>query len=183
LLREWVLGFLNLSRGTVVDIDALAAALQSGHLNGAGIDVYPKEPRVKGAAFETPLQGLKNVILTPHIGGSTQEAQRNIGLDASYKLINYLDKGITVGCHTVPQLNLPGHQNTHRILHIHENVPGVLANITGILAELNINIVGQYLNTNEKIGYVVVDVDSSASEKALQGLKQIAHTIWARVLY
>ncbi len=174
---------LNLSRGTVVDIDALATALEGGHLNGAGIDVYPKEPRVKGATFETPLQGLKNVILTPHIGGSTQEAQYNIGLDAAYKLINYLDKGITVGCHTVPELNLPIHRNTHRILHIHENVPGVLANITSILAELNINIVGQYLSTNDKIGYVVVDVDSSASQKALNGLKQVAHTIRARVLY
>ncbi len=175
---------LNLSRGTVVEIEPLAKALQDGFLQGAAIDVYPKEPRAKGATFTTPLQGLKNVILTPHIGGSTQEAQYNIGKDAATKLINYIDRGVTVGSHTVPDLNLPMKKNTHRILHIHENKPGILSAINTVLSNSNVNIVGQYLKTNEKIGYVVLDMERSAiSDQLLAELKQVKHTIKARVLY
>lgn len=174
---------LNLSRGTVVDIEALREALVSGRLLGTAIDVFPKEPKSKGETFETPLQGLNNVILTPHIGGSTQEAQENIGVDAAQKLINYLDKGATVNCHTVPEINLPTNRQTHRILHIHKNVPGILSAINATIAELNINIVGQYLKTNEKIGYVVFDVDKDVSDKAFEKLRNIEHTIKARVLY
>ncbi len=174
---------LNLSRGNVVDIDALRDALVSGHLSGAAVDVYPQEPKSKGDAFYTPLQKLPNVILTPHIGGSTLEAQYNIGIDAATKLINYLDKGSTVGNHTIPELNLVANKNAHRILHIHKNVPGVLAAINNCLSDLNVNIVGQHLNTNPDIGYVVLDVDKASSAITLADLKKIDHTIKARVLY
>lgn len=175
--------FLNLSRGTVVDINALAEARKSGHLAGVAVDVYPLEPKSKDEAFESPLQGLDNTIITPHIGGSTQEAQENIGLDAASKLINYLDKGSTVGSHSIPDLNLPSQKDTHRILHIHKNVPGVLSQINSVLSEAGVNILGQFLKTDESIGYVVLDVDSAASETALEKVKQIKETIRARVLY
>ncbi len=174
---------INLSRGNVVDIDALKHALESGHLAGAGVDVFPKEPREKGDLFTTPLQGVSNTILTPHIGGATQEAQENIGRDAAYKLINYLDKGVTVGSHTVPQLNLPLHSNAHRILHVHKNMPGILAQVNGVMEKANVNIVAQHLATNDKVGYVVFDVDQKTSEEVLKKLKKIKYTIRARVLY
>lgn len=174
---------LNYARGEVVDLKALAAALQEGQLSGAAIDVYPWEPEKNGDRFETPLQGLSNVILTPHIGGSTEEAQQNIGEDVSIKLFQYLERGITNGSHTVPAIGLPPVENAHRILHIHHNVPGVLSAINTALSKNNINIVGQYLKTNDAIGYVVLDVDKKLSKKAVELLKLVKATIKVRILY
>jgi D-3-phosphoglycerate dehydrogenase len=174
---------INYARGHVVDLPALAEAIQSGRMSGAAVDVFPQEPEKNGDHFETPLQGLPNVLLTPHIGGSTQEAQQNIGEDVSNKLLNYLEKGITFGSHTVPALSLPPQEGAHRILHIHKNVPGVLSQINGQLSNHNINIVGQYLKTNEEIGYVVVDVDKQLSKQAAQLLREVPHTIKVRLLY
>ena len=174
---------INLSRGSVVDIDALKTALDEKYLAGAAVDVFPLEPKKDGELFESALQGLDNVILTPHIGGSTEEAQMNIGKDAASKLVNYLEKGTTVGSKTIPELSLSPYQNTHRILNIHHNVPGVLTAINSKFSEKGINILGQHLATNEKIGYVVIDVDKSASHQALREIKKIDHTIQSRVLY
>ena len=174
---------INYARGEVVDLQALAKGLQNGDLSGAAIDVYPWEPEKNGDKFETPLQGLSNVILTPHIGGSTEEAQQNIGDDVSAKLFNYLESGITNGSHTVPALSLPMIEGAHRILHIHNNVPGVLSAINSQLANHHINIVGQYLKTNEEIGYVVLDVNKELSSQALDLLKGVKETIKVRMLY
>ncbi len=174
---------INYSRGDVVDLNALKDALQSGQLSGAAIDVFPEEPEKNGAKFETVLQNLPNVILTPHIGGSTEEAQLNIGLDVTSKLLNYLEKGSSVGSHSVPQLNLSLQAKTHRILHIHKNIPGVLGEINSKLSGHGINILGQYLKTNDEIGYVVLDVDTSLSKEALALLKEVKSTIKVRMLY
>ena len=174
---------INYSRGEVIDIIALKAALESGQLGGAAIDVFPIEPEKNGDAFTTPLQGLPNVILTPHIGGSTLEAQGNIGVDVSSKLFNYLEKGISTGSHTVPPLALPPQEGTHRILHIHNNVPGVLSQINATLSKNNINILSQYLKTNDEIGYAVLDLDKHLSKNALALLKQVNNTIKVRMLY
>lgn len=174
---------INYARGEVVDLGVLAKALKEGDLGGAAIDVFPWEPEKNGDRFETPLQGLSNVILTPHIGGSTEEAQQNIGDDVSAKLYNYLEKGITYGSHTVPAISLPPVEGAHRILHIHNNVPGVLSAINTELASHNINIVGQYLKTNDEIGYVVLDVDKKLSKQALELLRDIKETIKVRILY
>ncbi len=174
---------INYARGEVVDLDALAKYLKEGHLGGAAIDVFPWEPEKNGDTFTTPLQGLSNVILTPHIGGSTQEAQQNIGADVSSKLFNYLEKGISYGSHTVPALSLPPQEGTHRILHIHNNVPGVLSEINTQLSKHKINILGQYLKTNENIGYVVLDVDKGLSKNAIELLRQVKATIKVRMLY
>ncbi|MCA6498421.1 MAG: phosphoglycerate dehydrogenase, partial [Chitinophagaceae bacterium] len=174
---------INYARGEVVDLDALATALVQESIGGAAIDVYPFEPEKNGESFECPLQGLPNVLLTPHIGGSTQEAQENIGADVSMKLFQYLERGITAGSHSVPALSLPPVENAHRILHIHKNVPGVLTAINAALSGNHINIVGQYLTTNSLIGYVVLDVDKRLSQKAMGLLKEVKHTIKVRVLY
>lgn len=174
---------INYARGEVVDLDALATALVQESIGGAAIDVYPFEPEKNGESFECPLQGLPNVLLTPHIGGSTQEAQENIGADVSMKLFQYLERGITAGSHSVPSLSLPPVENAHRILHIHKNVPGVLTAINAALSGNQINIVGQYLTTNSQIGYVVLDVDKRLSQKAMGLLKEVKHTIKVRVLY
>lgn len=174
---------INYARGQVVDLAALSKALQQGDLSGAAIDVYPVEPEKNGDKFLSPLQGLSNVILTPHIGGSTEEAQQNIGEDVSNKLFQYLERGITNGSHTVPALSLPPVEKAHRILHIHNNVPGVLSAINTQLSNHNINIVGQYLKTNERIGYVVLDVDKQLSRQALSLLKDVKGTIKVRMLY
>jgi D-3-phosphoglycerate dehydrogenase len=152
-------------------------------LGGAAIDVFPWEPEKNGDTFTTPLQGLSNVLLTPHIGGSTQEAQNNIGDDVSTKLFNYLEKGVSFGSHTVPAISLPPQEGTHRILHIHNNVPGVLSEINTQLSKIKINILGQYLKTNESIGYVVLDVDKNLSKRALELLQQVKETIKVRMLY
>ena len=174
---------INYARGEVVDLDALKTALQNEQLAGAAVDVYPVEPEKNGDKFTTPLQGLSNVILTPHIGGSTEEAQQNIGEDVSTKLFNFLEKGITTGSHTVPALSLPPQEGTHRILHIHNNVPGVLSEINTQLSKHKINIVAQYLKTNDEIGYVVLDVDKSLSKEALELLRNVKQTLKARLLY
>ncbi len=163
---------LNYARGEVVDLEGLAKSLQDGQLSGAAVDVYPWEPEKNGDRFTTPLQGLANVILTPHIGGSTEEAQENIGEDVSNKLFQYLETGTTLGSHTIPPLSLPHQEGTHRILHIHKNVPGVLSEINSTLSSHNINILGQYLKTNEEIGYVVLDIDKKLSNQALELLKK-----------
>jgi D-3-phosphoglycerate dehydrogenase len=174
---------INYARGEVVDIDALAKSLQDGQLSGAAIDVFPWEPEKNGDKFTSPLQGLSNVLLTPHIGGSTQEAQHNIGDDVSAKLFNYLEKGISYGSHTVPALSLPPQEGAHRILHIHNNVPGVLSEINTTLSKNKINILGQYLKTNDTIGYVVLDVDKGLSKNALDLLRKVKETIKVRRLY
>ena len=174
---------INYARGEVVDINALKHTLETEHLGGAAIDVFPVEPENNGDVFKTPLQGLSNVLLTPHVGGSTQEAQNNIGLDVSAKLFNYLEKGISTGSHTVPALALPPQEGAHRILHIHANVPGVMSQINSTLSKNNINILGQYLKTNDEIGYVVLDIDKNISKNALELLRNVKHTIKARMLY
>lgn len=174
---------LNLSRGSVVDIKALKEALDSGRLSGAGIDVYPQEPESKGEPFHSELQNTPNVILTPHIGGSTLEAQYNIGIDVSTKLINLIDNGTTMGSHSLPPLNLPKQNGANRILHIHENKPGILSEINNILSGMDINILGQYLKTNERIGYVVLDIDKQSDDTALEELNKVKHTIKTRILY
>jgi D-3-phosphoglycerate dehydrogenase len=174
---------INYARGEVVDLDALAAAIKAGDIGGAAIDVFPLEPEKNGDAFASPLQGLPNVIITPHIGGSTQEAQENIGVDVSLKLLGFLEKGITYGSHSVPPINLPLLEGAHRILHIHHNVPGVLSEINKTLSDAQINILGQYLATNEKIGYVVLDVNKQLSKSALSLLKEVKETIKVRMLY
>jgi len=174
---------LNYARGEVVDLDGLAKTMQEGVISGAAIDVYPWEPEKNGDRFETPLQHLPNVILTPHIGGSTEEAQENIGVDVSNKLFQYLETGMTIGSHTVPPLSLPLQEGTHRILHIHKNVPGVLSEINTTLSSHNINILGQYLKTNDEIGYVVLDVDKRLSKQALELLREVKQTMKTRLLY
>ena len=185
LLKQFKKGsiLINYARGEVVDISALAKSLQEGHLGGAAIDVFPWEPEKNGDHFATPLQGLSNVILTPHIGGSTEEAQQNIGQDVSHKLFHYLEMGISTGSHSIPELSLPPQEGTHRILHIHKNVPGVLSSINTSLSNHNINILAQYLKTNEEIGYVVLDIDKKISSHAFQLLKQVKDTIKVRLLY
>ena len=174
---------INYARGKVVDIPALRDALINKELGGAAIDVYPVEPEKTGDEFITPLQGLSNVILTPHIGGSTEEAQLNIGEDVSSKLFNFLEKGITTGSHTTPALSLPPQEGTHRILHVHNNVPGVLSEINTQLSSHKINILGQYLKTNDDIGYVVLDVSKNISKDAVELLKKVKETIKVRLLY
>jgi D-3-phosphoglycerate dehydrogenase len=174
---------LNYARGEVVDLDGLAKAIQEGQISGAAIDVYPWEPEKNGDRFESPLQNLPNVILTPHIGGSTEEAQENIGEDVSNKLFQYLETGTTLGSHTIPPLSLSHQEGTHRILHIHKNVPGVLSEINSTLSSHNINILGQYLKTNDEIGYVVLDIDKKLSNQALQLLKEVKQTLKTRLLY
>ena len=174
---------INYARGEVVDLDALQMSLKNEQLSGAAIDVYPWEPEKNGDKFQTPLQNIPNVILTPHIGGSTEEAQQNIGEDVSMKLFHFLEKGITNGSHTVPALSLPPQEGAHRILHIHNNVPGVLSEINTRLSKNNINILAQYLKTNDEIGYVVLDVDKKISGQAFQLLKEVKQTIKVRLLY
>jgi len=175
--------FLNYSRGDVVDLDALKEKLESGHISGAAVDVFPYEPEKLGDAFACSLQNLPNVILTPHIGGSTEEAQASIGLDVTSKLVKYLDLGTSEGSHTVPPVNLPPQEGTHRILHIHQNVPGVLGEINSRLSSNDINIVGQYLKTNDTIGYVILDVESGISSEAFDLLKDVNGTVRARLVY
>ncbi|PHX74209.1 MAG: D-3-phosphoglycerate dehydrogenase [Chitinophagaceae bacterium] len=174
---------LNYARGEVVDLDALSNALKSGQLSGAGIDVYPIEPEKNGDSFISPLQHISNVLLTPHIGGSTEEAQHNIGEDVSAKLYHYLEMGITTGSMTIPEMSLPPQEGTHRILHIHNNVPGVLSEINSTMSENKINILGQYLKTNDEIGYVVLDLDKKLSKNASDLLRLVKGTIKVRVLY
>jgi len=173
---------VNLSRGFVVDIPALTAALKSGKLAGAAVDVYPEEPR-KNGEFITELKGLPNVILTPHVGGSTEEAQRDIADFVPSKIMGYINSGNTVDAVNFPNIRLPKQQNAHRFLHIHQNVSGVMAKINKELAEYGLNILGQYLSTDSKVGYVITDVDKDYDQEVIQKLKDIDGTIRFRVLY
>ncbi|MDI1245590.1 MAG: phosphoglycerate dehydrogenase, partial [Rhodoferax sp.] len=174
---------INASRGSVVDIDALAAALQSRHLHGAAIDVFPIEPQGNDSAFVSPLTRFDNVILTPHIGGSTLEAQVNIGTEVAAKLIRYSSNGSTTSAVNFPEVALPAHTGRSRLLHIHRNVPGVMAQVNERLSAAGINIAAQYLSTHEDVGYVVIDVDSAASKAALDELCDVPYTIRCRILY
>ncbi|MEH6557838.1 MAG: phosphoglycerate dehydrogenase [Oceanicoccus sp.] len=174
---------LNASRGTVIDIDSLAAALESGHLAGAAIDVFPVEPRSNEDEFISPLRKFDNVFLTPHIGGSTMEAQENIGLEVAEKMARYSDNGTSTSSVNFPEVALPAHTDMHRLLHTHRNTPGIMSAINQVFAENNINIRAQYLQTTQDIGYVVIDIDAEYSELALQKLSAIEGTIRCRVLF
>jgi len=176
---------INASRGTVVDIDALAAGLRSKHVGGAAVDVFPVEPKANDERFVSPLVGMDNVILTPHVGGSTLEAQENIGLEVAAKLVRYSDNGSTLSAVNFPEVSLPGHVGSRRLLHIHHNVPGVLSRINEAFSKSGVNIDAQFLQTSGKVGYVVIDV--TASEEQAQGIKDdlaaIQGTVRTRLLY
>lgn len=176
---------INASRGTVVDIDALAEALRSGHLGGAAVDVFPVEPKGNGDAFVSPLAGLDQVILTPHVGGSTLEAQDNIGIEVAAKLVRYSDNGSTLSAVNFPEVTLPGHEGSRRILHIHRNVPGVLSQINDVFRDQGINIDGQFLRTDAQVGYVVIDVTASEAQTTVlkDALAAIDGTLRVRTLY
>ncbi|MDG4584375.1 MAG: phosphoglycerate dehydrogenase [Candidatus Competibacter sp.] len=177
---------INAARGTVVDIDALTQALESKHLAGAAVDVFPSEPKANDEEFISPLRRFDNVLLTPHVGGSTEEAQQNIGLEVASKLIKYSNNGSTVSSVNFPEVALPEHPGKHRLLHIHRNQPGVLSQINAIFSEQRINIAGQYLQTNPRIGYVVIDIDGGERTETLQLKKRldaVTGTIRTRVLY
>jgi len=175
--------FINASRGTVVEIDALVDALQSKKIAGAAIDVFPIEPKSNDEEFLSPLRGFDNVILTPHVGGSTKEAQENIGLEVASKLAKYSDNGSTLSAVNFPEVSLPIHTDTSRLLHIHHNQPGILTKINQAFAQHSINIAAQYLQTDDAIGYVVIDINSQDSLQALKSLKAIDGTIRARLLH
>ncbi len=179
--RESVL--INASRGSVVDIDALADVLENGKIAGAAIDVYPQEPKSNAEEFISPLREFDNCIITPHVGGSTMEAQENIGVEVAEKLIKYSDNGSSFTSVNFPEVTLPAHPGKHRLLHIHKNVPGVLSEINSVFSETGINISSQYLQTNEHVGYVVMDIDVQYSEMALAKLNQVTGTIRCRVLF
>jgi len=174
---------LNASRGTVVDIPALAAALKSGHLAGAAIDVFPDEPETNTGGFKTPLQGLDNVILTPHIGGSTAEAQEAIGREVGAALVKYVNAGVTTGAVSFPQVDLPPTPGKHRILNVHKNVPGVLRDITRLVGDLGANIAAQVLATDPEIGYLVMDLDQDVSRDVKKAMAALPTSIKTRILY
>ncbi len=177
---------INAARGTLVDIEALAEALRNKHLSGAAIDVFPKEPKGAGDEFVSPLREMDNVLLTPHIGGSTEEAQQNIGVEVAEKLIKYSNNGSTLGAVNFPEVSLPQQPGRHRLLHIHRNQPGVLSSINAIFSEQQINISGEYLATNARIGYVVIDIEGSERTEALmlkRKMDEVAGTIRTRILY
>ena len=174
---------MNAARGTVIDIDALVDALKSGKLSGAAIDVFPVEPKSNDDLFESPLTQFDNVILTPHVGGSTQEAQQNIGIEVAGKLAKYSDNGSTLSAVNFPEVSLPEHLNRSRLLHIHHNIPGVLTKINQAFAEKGINIAAQYLQTKGDIGYVVIDVETDDAAEAFEQLTLIDGTIKTRILH
>ncbi len=182
LMKQGVI-FLNLSRGHIVDIPALVNAIKQGKVIGTGVDVFPEEPKTNNEEFISALRDLPNVILTPHIGGSTEEAQANIGNFVPAKLLEYINNGSTYGSVNFPELQLPLLKNSHRLLHIHANVPGILAKMNNIFAKYHINIHGQYLKTNEQIGYVITDVAKEYADEVVQELKGIDNTIKFRLLY
>jgi D-3-phosphoglycerate dehydrogenase len=174
---------INTSRGGVVDQGALAAALRAGHLAGAAVDVFPREPLSPETPLDSPLRGLPNVILTPHVAGSTEEAQEKIGAEVASKLVAYSDRGSTVGAVNFPELTVTPHDRANRILHIHENVPGMLQRINSAIAAEGINVLAQHLETRKSVGYVVLDIEKKASSMLLGRLKAIPGTIRARILY
>lgn len=175
--------FLNLSRGHIVDIPALVKHIKSGKVKGAAIDVFPYEPVNNAEEFVNELRGLPNVILTPHIGGSTSEAQQNIANFVPNRIMEYINSGNTYQSVNFPNIQLPELKNAHRLMHVHANVPGVLAHINNVLASNQVNILGQYLKTNEQIGYVITDIDKAYDKQVIEELKSIAHTIKFRILY
>jgi D-3-phosphoglycerate dehydrogenase len=175
--------FINLSRGHVVDIQALRENIQDGKVAGCAVDVFPYEPVSNDEEFVSELRGLPNTILTPHIGGSTLEAQENIGNFVPGKIIDYINTGSTSNSVNFPHLTLPTLENAHRLLHIHDNMPGILAKINQVFADHDINIVGQYLKTNESIGYVITDINKEYDKEVMEKLRAIEHTIKFRVLY
>jgi D-3-phosphoglycerate dehydrogenase len=175
--------FLNLSRGHVVDISALLANLKNGKIKGAAVDVFPEEPKSNDEPFVSELCGMPNVILTPHIGGSTEEAQVDIAHFVSRKIINYINTGTTYGSVNLPEIQLPEFESAHRIMHIHENVKGILVQINTILTDADSNILGQYLKTNEQLGYVITDIDDIYNPELEKKLKEIPNTIKYRILY
>jgi len=174
---------INLSRGSVIDISALSESLRSGALRGAAIDVFPNEPKGNDEEFRSELRGIPNMILTPHIGGSTEEAQENIGKFVSSKILDFVNAGNTYLSVNIPNIQLPELRNAHRLIHIHHNTPGVLAHINGLLAKHKINILGQYLKTDERIGYVITDVGTTYDATVIEEMKKVPHTIRFRVLY
>ena len=177
---------INASRGTVVDIDALADALRTGHIGGAAVDVFPKEPKGIDEEFRSPLREFDNVLLTPHVGGSTEEAQENIGVEVAEKLIKYSNNGSTLSAVNFPEVSLPEHREKHRLLHIHRNQPGVLSQINAVFSERKVNIAAEYLQTNANIGYVVIDVETGEREATVplkRGLDAVPGTIRTRLLY
>ena len=174
---------INASRGTVVDIEALAEALKSGRVAGAAIDVFPVEPKSNDDRFQSPLVGLDNVLITPHIGGSTLEAQENIAVEVASKLVRYSDNGTTRSAVNFPQVSLPDHVDTRRIMHIHRNEPGVLQSINQVFFDQQVNIAAQYLQTDGDIGYVVMDVESENVDGLMKDLAQISATIRTRILH
>jgi D-3-phosphoglycerate dehydrogenase len=174
---------INASRGTVVDIDELTKALESGHVLGTAIDVFPVEPKSNQDEFISKLRSFDNAILTPHIGGSTKEAQVNIGIEVSEKLVKYSNNGSTLSSVNFPEVGLPALVGKHRICHIHHNEPGILAKINDIFSDTGVNISAQYLQTNKHVGYVVTDIDDSSSKEAFDGLKKVEGTIRSRILY
>lgn len=175
---------INASRGSVVDLEALAAAIRAGKLGGAAVDVYPKEPRSKDEVHTTPLQGVPNVVLTPHIGGSTVEAQENIGVEVARKLVAYSDYGSSLGAVNFPNISLTPHPGVaNRLLHVHQNKPGVLAAINRVLGDDNVNILGQHLQTNQDVGFVVADVDQEHPADLLERLRAVPGTIRCRIVY
>ncbi|MFW5904812.1 MAG: phosphoglycerate dehydrogenase [bacterium] len=181
-MREGAI-FINLSRGSVVDLEELEEALDSGWLGGAALDVFPQEPKGNGEAIRLPLQGRENVLLTPHIGGSTEEAQENIAAFVPDKILGFLKRGSTTLAVNFPNLQLPELRGAHRVVHVHENVPGILARINRVLADRDINITGQYLKTNERIGYVITDAERVDDPDVVRGLEEIPRTLRVKVLY
>ena len=181
-MREGTI-LLNLGRGAVVNLSALKKNIESGKIRGASIDVFPKEPKSNQEEFQSELRGLPNVILSPHIGGSTQEAQENIADFVPHKIIEYINTGSTFNSVNFPNVQLPLLKNAHRLMHIHHNKPGVLAQISNVLAKHQINVVGQHLKTTELIGYVIIDIDKAYDEEVIKDLKSIENTIRFRVLY
>lgn len=175
--------FINLSRGHIVDIDALVNNIKSGKILGAAVDVFPYEPKNNQEEFVTKLRGLPNVILTPHVGGSTEEAQLNIGDFVARRIISYVNSGDSTQSVNLPNIQLPLLKNAHRLIHLHENVPGILAQINQVLAQNNINVLGQYLKTNERVGYVITDINTEYNKEVINELREIKHTIKSRVLY
>ncbi len=174
---------VNYSRGDVVDVEALADALRSGHIAGAAVDVFPHEPKGADETFRSPLQGLDNVLLTPHIGGSTEEAQGAIGLEVAQKLVKFVNNGSTTSAVNVPEVELPSHPGMHRILHFHRNAPGVLQRVNALFAERGVNVLGQYLMTDPRVGYLVMDVAREVDASMLDALDEVPGTIRSRILY
>jgi D-3-phosphoglycerate dehydrogenase len=174
---------LNASRGTVVEIDSLVAALKESHLAGAAVDVFPIEPVSNNDVFDSPLRGLKNVILTPHIGGSTEEAQESIGVEVSDSISKFINNGSTRGAVNFPNVDLPVFDGCHRVLNVHQNVPGVMKNINNIVSELGANIRGQFLSTDNNIGYLVMDLEKAGGDEVAERIRKLPTSIKTRILY